>query len=383
MRPHLFALTVAAAAIGACDLSPSNPIPPFLSVTPILDSVFVGDSLPHRTVTLYDANLVPHDPGPVTWSINPDTVAAIDATTGKIHGLHKGAAVITAHAAGLTAPALVVVSRRLDMTLLMDTVFLLPGDTFTIPLAIQKKDALASDTVWFDPSPSTPVYTITTDSGLVTAQSGGGPIKYIAHVATSTNTVADTGAVVVTDLSSGEGRFYMTVLGTAIRHEGGAAYAMNYTKTNGNLAFRLTDSLISADSTFYERLMITLPDPVTATQTVTIDSINPQEASVSIGTLNAICNPPRAWGLWSSVLPVPGIRAFAHAPRDAAGHDTTAHTGYFNVTQYRAGTGGHVIGGRFVFTAQRTDLYYDPLGIETIHGTFVAPLGFDNSLCPP
>ncbi len=380
MRPHLFALTVAA-AIGACDLSPSNPIPPFLTVTPILDSMFVGDSRPPRTVTLYDANLVAHDPGPVTWSINPDTVAAIDSTTGAIHGLHKGPAVITAHAAGLTAPALVVVSRRLDMTLLMDTVFLLPGDTFTIPLAIQKKDMLAADTVWFEPSPSPAIDTINTATGLVAALSGGGPVKYIAHVATSTDTVSDTGAVQVTIPSAtGGGLFYMTVVGTAIRHEGGWAYAMNYMKTNGKHAFRLTDSLISADSTFYERLMITLPDSVITTRAVAIDSINPQEASVSIGTLNAICNPPRAWGLWSSVLPIPGIRAYSNLVYPPSG--TTDSTGYLSITRYQAVSGGLVIGGRVVFTARRTDLYYDSLGIETIHGTFVAPLVQNDNLCP-
>src|SRR5438034_4351445 len=104
----------------------------------------------------------------------------------------------------------------------------------------------------------------------------------------------------------------MTVVGTAIRHEGGAAYAMNYSRTDRKHAFRLTDSLISADSTFYERLMITLPDSVITTQTVAIDSMNPQEASVSLGTLNAICNPLRPWGLWSSVLPIPGIRAYSN-----------------------------------------------------------------------
>ncbi len=125
MRPHLFALTVAAAAIGACDLSPLNPLRPVLRLYPILDSVFVGDLLPPRVDTLWDANGNLANPGPITWTINPTSVATINATTGEIHGVSKGAAIITAHdAAGDSGRALVVVSRPLDLTLLMDTVFL-------------------------------------------------------------------------------------------------------------------------------------------------------------------------------------------------------------------------------------------------------------------
>jgi len=382
MRPHLFALTVAAAAIGACDLSPSNPLRPVLRLYPILDSVFVGDLLPPRVDTLWDANGNLANPGPITWTINPTSVATINATTGEIHGVSKGAAIITAHdAAGDSGRALVIVSRPLDLTLLMDTVFLMPGDTFTIPLAIQKKDALASDTVWFDPSPSPAVYAIDTTTGLVTAQpTTAAPIRYVAHVSNGTTPVADTGAVWVTVPSAtGGGQFFMTVVGTAIRHEGGAAYAMNYSRTDRKHAFRLTDSLISADSTFYERLMITLPDSVITTQTVAIDSMNPQEASVSLGTLNAICNPLRPWGLWSSVLPIPGIRAYSNLVYPPFG--TTDSTGYLSL-RYQPVSGGAVIGGRFVFTARRTDLYYDSLGIETIHGTFVAPLVQNDNLCP-
>ena len=125
--------------------------------------------------------------------------------------------------------------------------------------------------------------------------------------------------------------------------------------------------------------MITLPDSVITTQTVAIDSMNPQEASVSLGTLNAICNPLRPWGLWSSVLPIPGIRAYSNLVYPPFG--TTDSTGYLSL-RYQPVSGGAVIGGRFVFTARRTDLYYDSLGIETIHGTFVAPLVQNDNLCP-
>ncbi len=390
MRRFLFASTlIVAAATAGCNLSDGGN-QRLLVVEPVLDSMFVGETRPARNVYLIDANGNRSDPGTVTWEINPDTVATIDAVTGTITGVDKGEALVFAHAAGVTSLALIIVSRPLDMTLLMDTVYLMPGDTFTIPLAIQKRDPLTPDTVWFDPSPDPARYTIDTASGLVTAVQGGNPVRYTAHVATATDTVTDTtGAVrVTTPTATGDGRFFATVLGTAIRHKGGAAYAMNYAKRNGHHAFRLTDSLFARfssslpDSTLYERLMITLPDSVIRTLTTRIEPISPQEAdAVSAGTLDAICDPPRTWGLWLSIpqgfspLP-PRIRAFSQ-PRTTG----TDSTGYISITKYQAVSDGVVIGGRFLFTAQREDLYFDPLGIVTIRGTFVAPLVEDNTTC--
>src|SRR5207245_1884110 len=151
------------------------------------------------------------------------------------------------------------------------------------------------------------------------------------------------------------------------RHEGGAAYAMNYSRTDRKHAFRLTDSLISADSTFYERLMITLPDSVIATQTVAIDSMNPQEASVSLGTLNAICNPLRPWGLWSSVLPIPGIRAYSNLVYPPFG--TTDSTGYLSL-RYQPVSGGAGTGGRSGLTSRRAGPPCATAGSSTGRGPY-------------
>ena len=378
MKRHVFALSLAVATAAACDLSPSSPLLPYLTVTPILDSLFVGDSLAPRAVTLYDENLNAKNPGPVTWTVDPDTIATVDAA-GEIHGLKKGAAVLTAHAAGFTAPALVIVSRRLDLALLMDTVYLMPRDTFTIPLAIKKKDAAALDTVWFDSSPSRAVYTIDTASGLVTAIATSGYIPYVAHVKTSADAMADTGMVRVMQLTDTTGgRFYMTIVGTAIRHEGGPARAMNYTQLNyTKQAFRLVDSLIT-DMTLYDKLYITLPHSVTDTLTANIDPITPDEARPSGGQLDPFCNPPRPWGLWLNIpfRPVPGIEALSHQRTD-----TSAHAGQLSITQYVPVPGGYAISGRYLFTAQRLDLYSDTLGLLTIRGTFVMPLVLNDALC--
>lgn len=365
------ALTLAALVVAAACFDITSSSKGTLHLRPILDSVFVGDSLPHRSVTLIDPSGQSVNPGTVTWTIAPTTVATIDGTSGEIHGVGRGQAYVTATASGASATALVVVSLPLDMTLLMDTVLLMPNDTFTIPLAIQHKNQAIPDTIRFDASPTATVYTIDTVTGKVTA-AGPGTARYVAHVRAGPNPpVADTGAVVVIPAASAAsvGKFFLTVVGANTRHEGGAALAINYPRQDGKLAFLLSDTLGSLSSTPYEKVLIVSPDSIIGPGVVAIDTINPQEAFQRVG--NAVCTPPRAWGIWQSILISPG------APGPTAfSHSVTAGIlpGTLGVTQYVAVSGGAVISGRYAFTARRGDYYFDPLGGVVIHGTFVSPL---------
>ena len=372
MRRYLFALTCAAVA-GACfDLS--SPVPSTLSLAPILDSLFVGDTAPARTA-VYSANGNSQPPGPVTWSISPTSVATIDAVTGKIVGVSKGPAVVTASVATVSQPAvaLVFVSRPVDLSLLMDTLILAPGDTISLPAYLaQKLKNPAATTLRFDSSPAPSVYTIDTTTGLVTAKAVGGPIRYVARLTAGATTVADTGGVVVLGLvdTTGSGVYYMTASGTGIRHQKGAALGINYTRFNLHQAFELLDTLArSSPDTVNDQVVVTLPDSVIALGTHAIDSLGLQEASSTISQLNPFCNPRRPWAAWLSFQPYPGVYAYSHGtPSDSV-------AGSLAITQYTAGaTGGAIISGRYVFMAQRTDLYANPLGAETIRGTFVAPL---------
>jgi hypothetical protein len=382
MKRYWLALTVVAAA--AC-FDVSSPLPPILILSPILDSMFVGDSLLPRDVVYYNSDGQRANPGPLTWTIGPSSVATINATTGVVHGVGKGVATISVSGGQATGLALVAVSRTLDMTLLMDTVVLMQQDTLTIPYAVQKKNALAHDTVWFDPSSSSRM-TITS-TGLVTAVTSGGALPYVVHVTTGgADTVSDTGAVVILALTdtTAAGHFFQTVFGTAIRHEGGKAVAVNYTRLNGRLAFQLVDSALSTDSTLLDRLFVTLRDSIIRGDTTfEIDSIGSQEALGSQpGTLNPVCNPRRPWALWRSdhyVTPLFTIFALSHGtPSDSV-------AGSMSITQFAPATGGGaIISGRYQFKAQRTEpfLYGDPLGAEVIRGTFVAPLRTRLDVCP-
>jgi len=379
MTRYLFALSLAAATLLGCVNLSDTSTQELLVVAPILDSVFVGDTLPPRDVYLKDANGVHHDPGAVIWSVSPTSVATIDAT-GRVAGKSKGTAVVFAQAQGALSAALVIVSRPLEMTPLMDTIYVMPGDTITVPLAFAQKTP-GPTTLRFDSSAAPSVYTIDTLTGLVTAHADG-VVRYAARLTDGTNTALATGAVVVMSLtdttSSSQGRFFMTAFGTAIRHQSGGALALNYARLNGKLAFRLVDTLVAGDSV-NERVLITLPDSVLPVQipgSFEIDSISPQEANSTISTLNPTCSPKRPWAFFGSLLPSPGVIAYSH------GTPTDPVAGSLSITQYApAAGGGAIISGRYLFRAQRIDLYGDPLGSETIRGTFVAPLRERHTTC--
>jgi len=378
MRRYLFGVTILAAA--ACfDVSGSGQT--FLVLSPILDSLFVGDTALPRSVVLIDANGQTRNPGPVKWSINPQSVATIDSVTGKVVGVSKGSALVAA-TAGNAAPglALVMVSRPLDMTLLMDTVVLMPGDTLSLRpyLGITQK-VQNPVTLTFDPSPDPTLYTIDA-SGLITAQNKSAAAPYVARVTDGANTVVDTGAVTVLILTdtTERGHFFETVLGTAIRHHGGPATAINFARANGKLGFQLVDSALSTDGTLFDTTSVVVPDSVLGVRALEIDSVNPQEVGRSGSLLDAKCRPPRPWASWSSAHSVSQrfqIFAFSH------GTASDSVAGVLVITGYAPVSDGAIVSGRYFFMAQRTDLYFDPLGGQAIRGTFVAPLRTRTDRC--
>ncbi len=368
MKRCVSALLLAAATAFACvNVSDSGP-QLLLVVAPVLDSVFVGDTLPARAVYLDDGAGHQSNAGPVSWSISPTSVATVDSS-GKIVGVSKGAALVVAtRPDGAQSGAVIIVSRPLELTLLMDTVYMMPGDTFTVPVAIKQRTP-GITTLRFAPSPDAGRYTIDTVTGEITGVGAGGAVRYVARLAAGSDTVADTGAVVVASLTdtSEIGRFFMTAFGTAIRHQSGPAIALNYQRLNGKLAFQLSDTLRTG-TTQLEQVLITLPDSVITPGTYEIDSISPQQAETQISQLNPFCQPRFPWAGWYIRPPARPLNVYSHAtPPDSI-------AGQLIITQYVPVTGGAIISGRYQFQGQRRDLYFDPLGAETIRGTFVAPL---------
>lgn len=355
-------ILLGAATLAACsDLGGSHRIPIVL-VSPVLDSVFVGDRLPPHQVTYIDdkGNAVP--PGNVLWGTTDTSIIQVDAGTGAVTGRKRGAAVITASAQGVTGGAWVVVSDTLDITLLLDTVYVMPGDTLSVPVIVLKRTVPPPAVVWFA-APTNPTYTIDSASGRIAAVAPGGPWPYVVHA----DALVDTGAVYVLSLAdtAGGGKMFFSVRGTAITHVGGPARALNFTSSSGKLAFQLRGTYVPSGAV-NQLVQIIRPDSVSAPGVYPIDSLNPDEDAALL-IPPAVCAAPRSWALWKAVTA--GIGGYSR------------RGGTLGVTQIVTIPNGQAMSGRFSFTAQRTDLYTNPLGALSVTGSFVAPLVPSTTVC--
>jgi hypothetical protein len=336
-------------------------------VAPVLDSIFVGDSLGPLTVTYLGDNGQPQPTGTVTWQSGDPTVMSVDATTGKIVALKPGFSLALARAHGVTGAALVVVSRALQVSLLLDTLYFMPGDTFTVPVQVEHQ-AAGTPTVWFKPLGGTnAVFAIDSATGKDSAKATGGPLPFQVFAALGPDTVADTGAVQVLTLSDTTGGVGLyTILGTVIRRVNVAAQSTNYPDASAGQTFRLR-LFLTQGSVTAEAVVVTIRTKVTATGTLAIDSLSPAEA-LGAGS-DPVCRPPRNWGSWTTIATARPIVALSRP------------AGSITITQVVPVTGGFAISGRFSFLAQRTDFYSDPLGLLPIRGTFVAPLTTTTGRC--
>jgi hypothetical protein len=352
MRRALLCAVLAAACSGT-EPSPS----PRVTVQPILDSLFVGDTLAARTATFFDGAGNPQPTGPVRWISSDTSVLGVDSVTGELAGRRAGAAVLSARANGITGTALLVVSRTLDLSLLLDTIYLMPGDTLTVPVSVRDKDG-SPPPVWFS-ALTNALFTIDSATGLITAATAGAILPFTAHA----DTVTASGAIEVVQLTDTVGgKAYYTVLGTVIQRARRPARAVNYRRQGDTATFRITFPL---GAPAVENVVITLRDSVVTTGTFAIDSISPAEA---FGSADFICRPVRSWAAWS-LASNPPIYALSR------------RFGTIVITQVDTLAHGLAVSGRFTFTGQRFDLYDDPLGALPIRGTFVAPLITDPSPC--
>src|SRR6266571_4293656 len=266
MRPtRLAAALCLALACVHCKEFTSTPFT-YALLNPDLDSLFVGDQSPPPTVTYYDAAGILHTPSAadVQWSSS-------------------------------------------DPTILLDTVYMMPGDTITVPVAVLKRNS-PPPAVWFG-APSNPAFTIDSASGRLTVpgtSTAGGPFSYIVHADTTAGSIADTGAVYVTNLTdtTGGGKFFFSVLGPGITtHVGGSIRATNYARTNRNLAFQLRGTYAPSGSPS-QIVQVHLPDSLVNTGSYVIDYLNPDEDFDLFSQPAAVCDPPRPWAKWEVRSPV-------------------------------------------------------------------------------
>jgi hypothetical protein len=357
-------LACAVVALGAAACHVGEPVSlAHLTLSPVLDSIFVGDSAPARAALYYDdrGNLV----GPVapSWSSSAPGVIGVDPATGKIAGVSRGFAVLTATYSRVQGQALVVASRPLDINLLLDTVYLMQGDHFTVPVEVKKKGG-GAPAPWFF-APANAVFTIDSASGQVTAGSPGGPVRFYVHA----DTQVDSGAVEVVNLTDTTGgKAYYTVFGTFIRRVTTGSRAVNYARKGDTLTFRLRDFIDVPGGTL-EVLLLTSRDSVIAPTTIVVDSISPEQAFDRTAGFDPICRPLSNWGVWSTRAVNPTVTALSR------------QGGTLVILQVKTITNGQAVSGWFSIVAQRADSYNDPIWALPIRGTFVAPLVTDRSPC--
>lgn len=330
---------------------------PRVLLEPILDSLFVGDTLPARAVTYLDARGDTQVTGPVRWTTSDAAVFTVDSVTGAVAGVGPGGALLSARANGITGTAWLVVSRTLDVSVLLDTIYLMPGDTFTIPVEVRVKGGGLA-TLWFR-TPANPSFTVDSASGRDSAIVPGPARPFFVFAATATDTAADTGATEVVQLADTTGgKGFFTVLGTVTQRVRAGARAVHYRRQGDTATFRVSLPVF-VNGVAVENVVITLRDPVAGPGIFAIDSISPAEA-FGAGS-DFVCRPKRPWALWS-IQTAPPLRGLSRPG------------GAITVTQVAPVAGGRAVSGRFEFTGQRADLYDDPLGALPIRGTFVAPL---------
>src|SRR2546427_183857 len=226
------------AALAAC--VKSTTLQKFVVLDPIFDSVFVGSQKPLPSVIYFDGDKLQTPPASaVTWQSSDPTILAVNNPSGQIKGLKRGTASVSATVENTQGSEIVVVPDSVDITLLVDTLYLLPGDTMTIPTIILHRDN--APVVSYD-APGATIFTIDPTKGRVMAGvTPGGPEKYRVHA----DLVSDSGAVYVLDPASvgtaGNAFFSVvgpSVIGAAVSHLNASPKATSYTRTGGS-AFRI------------------------------------------------------------------------------------------------------------------------------------------------
>ena len=357
--------TALSAVLLACGLDVGPLGAPKIVLTPVLDTVFLGDQLVKRQVTFVDAHGSVQDPGPVAWSTKDTSVISVDPSTGKITGHAPGNAVVLADAQGAEGFAVIVVSPLLKVTMLVDTILTMPGDTFTIPVDVHH-EAPGTPTVWFSAAANA-AFTIDSASGRVTANAAGGPFPIVAHAALSPDTVTDGGTVEVRQLAdtSGGGAYY-TIFGTVQRARRVTVRGSIYSRPGGAPTFRLMFQTISGPTT-EEELDILLGTPPADARVIAVDSISLGEAPG--GTVDPFCQPPRNWSAWFTLINSSRLVALSRGG------------GSITISQVVTVPHGLVMSGHFYLPEQRTDRYDDPTGVLPVHGSFVAPVINDPTPC--
>src|SRR5438309_887189 len=134
------------ATLAACVKSTS--LQKFVELDPIFDSVFVGNLKPLPSVIYFDGDKLQTPPASaVTWQSSDPTILAVNNPSGQIKGLKRGTAFVSATVENTQGSEIVTVPDSVDITLLVDTLYLLPGGSAFRIQATHAETATSSEQV--------------------------------------------------------------------------------------------------------------------------------------------------------------------------------------------------------------------------------------------
>src|SRR5437879_9349550 len=163
------------AALAACVEATS--LPRFVALDPILDSVFVGDLRPLPNVTYSDGDKLETPPASaVTWQSSDPAILDVNNPAGQVTGVTRGNALVIATVQNVPGSAIVAVSDPVDITLLLDTLYLLPNDTMTIPPVVPHQ--APTDPVVTYSAPSNTSSSVDANGTVTAPGEQGGPCAY-------------------------------------------------------------------------------------------------------------------------------------------------------------------------------------------------------------
>ncbi|HYK12240.1 MAG TPA: hypothetical protein VEV39_15675 [Gemmatimonadales bacterium] len=351
---------LSAVAILACAHNDTTAPLPFMTITPLVDSLYAGDSAAALTATYYLGNGTVATSGPKTWSSSDTTVLRVDASTGALKAVGAGTAVLSVSASGVTGQALIVVTGALDLALLLPQIVLLPQDTFLVPFSVRNKAGGTPPAPWFS-ALANGYFTIDSATGLIVTTGTGASAPY--HAFLDTLTADGTIQVISMGDTTGGGSEY-TINGSVSAARSATVRGQNYNRAGGTPTFLLTFKVVVNGATT-ELVNILSQTAITAVDSISIDSVSVAEAESN----TFLCSPPRSAAAWTSTAGSSPILAVSRVG------------GYVKVRKFLTVTGGNVIAGSFYFTGQRADDYNDPSGQLAIRGIFVAPLITNTNTC--
>jgi hypothetical protein len=345
MRKHTTLIGVVLFALG-CDLgSHVGDVPVRVDLTPAVDTVLVGQRSTSLVAQVFNASDKEIPDPTIRWTSTETSIAVVDTATGEIRGVRAGMTEVIARAGLVADTAEVQVLNMLDVTLALDTIFLAPGDTFTIVATVQSFDGSSPpQPVFRGGAPS--VATIDSVTGLVTAV-GPGSVPFSATV----DTVSATGRVSVFQISDTVfGALQASFEGSLQTQLTFSARAFNHPNDVGGTMFQI------AASTADELVALVFLDSLSGTTTRTVGTLTP--ADIGPAT-DPICRPTKSFGY------------FRQDPTSITALSIEGGTLYARLLG--PVPGGQALSGRFDLLLQRTDIEGEP-GQARMRGTFVLPL---------